>query len=385
MKTKKLFFTFSAIILLINFINFIYATDTGIGIGSGINIDPNNLPTGHVTPFVWMCDNRIVIDDYTENGYNGLSLYERKNNYVFEGESLHWDILVMNLNGAVNVSRVVGTIGPEQGEGNDIKVECKRIIKASNEIPDSCNANVLGYKLTTFYPEIMDYYDCGFTVETPASMHGKYFITIEAKDRDGSSNIMDENEYFFLNPTIALSVYDNTGTNGGPGFKNLIPGRVSYSRTMNIENTAELGSGVMLDMFISGTDFSSSDKLSFCPEPKKLSLDKFRYYATNGAFSSKNNTDSDSEGYSLIPYSSDISGSKRIIRDKNCLSKYGYSNLADATRGASPSSTVVDADWNCGNALSPGSDMALIFKVETPGLCQGNFNEGNIYFWAEAI
>ena len=54
-------------------------------------------------------------------------------------------------------------------------------------------------------------------------------------------------------------------------------------------------------------------------------------------------------------------------------------------RGAAPSSTLVDTDWNNGNALSPGSEMALTFRLSMPEPCVGDFSEGQIYFWGEAI
>ena len=45
-----------------------------------------------------------------------------------------------------------------------------------------------------------------FTVETPDSMYGKHWITLEIEDTQGLYNHVDEVEYWFLNPVIALSL-----------------------------------------------------------------------------------------------------------------------------------------------------------------------------------
>src|SRR3989344_6817145 len=95
-----------------------------VGGGIGIDITPEEFP-----PLVWMCDDRIVIEDCVEGGrVTDCSdpLFERVNNYAFEGEQIHWDLLVMDKNKVEQISDVVATIGDVQGEGNDIEVECQR-------------------------------------------------------------------------------------------------------------------------------------------------------------------------------------------------------------------------------------------------------------------
>ncbi|MFA5856805.1 MAG: hypothetical protein WC867_05575 [Candidatus Pacearchaeota archaeon] len=343
----------------------VMAVDVGTGVG--VNIQTQKFP-----PKVWMCDSRSVADDPTENGNNGLSLTERKHNYAFEGESLHWTVLVMDKNKIEEVIDVVGTVGQSQGTGNEVEVECKRIVgNPFNEgIPASCNARIYEEYLYTFNPDMMAFYDCTLTVETANSMHGEYFITIEAKDATGLSDIMDENEYWYLNPTIALSV------DGNLDFEDVMPGTDAYSNTILLGNDAEAGSGVILDMFISGTDFydPSSSGARCSDNTNKLALTTFRYFVTNGAFvSNAGMAGTDSEGYTSIPYSTEISGAKRIMR------------WNDNIRGSAPSSSVVEQDWNNGNALSPGSEMALTFKLSMPEPCVGDFSEGQVYFWGEAI
>ncbi len=357
---KTLYSVFVTALLVLSMVAAVSATDVGTGIGVTIG-------TEKFKPLVWLCDSRSISDDNLQNGANNVSLSERKHNYAFEGEQIHWTVLVMDKNKIEQISEVGATIGSTQGEGNDLEVECKRT-GSTETIPASCNARILEESLTTFDPKVMSYYDCTFTVETPASMHGEYFITVEATDTTGLKGIMAENEYWFLNPTIALSV------DGELAFSDVRPGTDSYSSTLLVGNNAEAGSGVILDMFISGTDFyDPSASGAACPTTNQLALTNFRYYVTNGAYGSSGQLETDGEGYTNIPYSGDISGSKRIIR------------YTAAIRGASPSSSVVENDWNEGNALSPGSEMALTFKLSMPEPCVGDFSEGQFFFWGEAI
>lgn len=340
----------------------VFATD--VGVGTSISVT-----TMKFTPQVWSC-NRSVSDDLTENGANNISLSERKHNYAFEGESIHWSVLVVDKNKIEDVIDVVGTIGESQGTENDVEVECKRTTNVVDPYVN-CKATI-GQEHLIWNADIMAVYDCTLTVETPASMHGEYFLTVEAKDAEGLSGIMSENEYWFLNPTIALSV------DGDLTFADVMPGTEAYSPTILVGNDAEAGSGVLLDMFISGTDFyDPSSTGSRCSDnTNKLALTAFNYYVTNGAYSSLQlalSTGVDNNGYTVIPYSTEISGSKRIMR------------YNDVIRGAAPSSSVVETDWNNGNVISPNSEMALTFRLKMPEPCLGDFSSGQIYFWGEAV
>ena len=349
-----------------------------VDVGSGIGI---SVTTQKFAPKVWLCQDRVVNDDCTENSHNdlgqpcstSLDLSERKHNYAFEGESIYWKVLVMDKNKIEEVTEVVGTIGQSQGAGNDVEVECKRITDQSSPY-ETCKAMLYEEQLTTFNADLMAYYDCRLTVETPASMHGEYFLTVEAMDATGLSGTMAENEYWFLNPTIALAV------DGNLAFEDVMPGTDAYSNTILVGNDAEAGSGVILDMFISGTDFydPTSSGARCSDNTNKLALREFAYFVTNGAYASLDATpvataDVDQWGYTNIPYSTEISGSKKIMRFNTDV------------RGAAPSSSVVDTDWNNGNALSPGSEMAITFRLSMPEPCVGDFSEGQIYFWGEAI
>lgn len=375
----------------------VFATSTGVN--TGVDITTEDFP-----PMVWMCGNRIVTDDNVQGWRNGegSELLERINNYAFEGESIQWEVLVMDKNGAQKVSEVFATIGDTQGAGNDIEANCVEDLGFSVIVEPSCNARILEEDLsnTPLDDATQRYYTCTLTVESPDSMYGEYWITVEAVDLDGLSGTIDENEYWFLNPIISLNL------DGDLTFEDVRPGAVSYSDTLLITNDADDGSGVMLDMFISGTDFfDTSSSGAACPDSNVLRLNDvgpdgalstsadndaiiddtgIRYYAVNGAYSTVTdetdddndydpNTDRyrDNEGYVNIQYG-------------NSFEVAMYTE-AEILQAGDPIMAGLPIDSYRANLLAPGADMALTFKLILPEPCNGDFDSGNIYFWGEAI
>ncbi len=355
-------------------------------------------------PLVWQCNSRVVYDDATEPGrvsMDGTPLVERINNYAFEGEQIKWRVLVMDKNGIDKVKDVYmsvdgniesncrrinqyqytpndnivgeislfnsvgGSIGFEDNEEEIPTHEEPEVIN-TNMIDPSCNARILEEKLTNFNPETMAYYECTLTVETFESMQGEAEVLIEAVDLDGVVGVMDEVEYWWFNPVIQLSI------DGEAEFDEVRPGTSSYSQRVIIGNDAEYGSGVLLDMFVSGTDFyDSSSSGAKCPTTNKLDLSNFAYYATNGAYSTKQDMEvgrtCDAEGYCNLNYGIGFNDPFKFY-DRN---------------------EIIQANKNYGyyfaNILSPGAEMTLIFRLNLPEPCNGDFDQGQIYFWGEAI
>lgn len=345
----------------------------GVEVGTGITPD---IETEDFEPLVWMCDNRVVYDDATEPGRitgDGIEMSERLNNYAFEGEQIRWTVLVMDKNGVEKIEDVFATVGDVQGAGNDIEVNCQEIIVHDSTIDSSCNARILEEELTEYDKEVMQYYDCTLTVETPESMYGEYWITVEATDLDGLSGTMAENEYWFLNPTIALTI------DGDLVFSDVRPGTSAYSETLLIGNDADEGSGVLLDMFISGTDFyDSTSSGAMCPTTNQLVLgdgdpicesgDPFCYFATSGTYSTATDPRNDAEGYVGIDYG---------IGFNNPDPFYDNNEIMQVP--------AIPGPYFPGNILAPGAEMALTFRLNLPEPCNGDFDTGSIYFWGEAI
>jgi hypothetical protein len=338
---KKLFSLFVMALLVTGMVPAVFAAHIGTGIGVDIE-------TEDFAPLVFFCNDRVVGDDDLQPSLYSEGLRFRSANYAFEGESIFWKVLVMDKNGKEKIEDVYATIGDVQGEGNDIEVNCVRTTDSVSPY-DQCDAKILEEEVE-WNPSIMAVYECTLTVETAESMYGEYWITVEATDLDGLTGTMDENEYWFLNPVIALSI------DGDLTFEDVRPGSDSYSETILVGNDADEGSGVRLDMFISGTDFyDSSSSGAMCPVSNVLNLEQFTYYALNGPHST--------DVYLGIKPGDQITEAKRIMDGQ-----------LYATGGL-----------NYENLLSPGSEMALTFKLSLPEPCNGDFDTGNIYFWGEAI
>ena len=324
------------------------------------------IDTEDFAPRIWLCKTRAVLDDFTEPGRisNGsFFLKERVNNYAFEGEQIVLWTLVMDKNGIENVKDVHAILTNSQGAAS-IEANCYNNGFTPTTIYPSCNARIDEENLIEFDPDTMAFFDCIFTVETPTSMYGEYFFTIEAEDFDGLTDTLDENEYWFLNPVVALTI------NGDLTFENVRPGTDAYSSTVLVGNDADAESGVLLDMFISGTDFyDSSSSGARCTNSNVLRLANFRYFAANGAYSTIQDSRRDAEGYVNIEYGTGFN-------DPNA-----FYNNAEIVQ----TSQQLFSAYYIGNLLFPGSEMAITFKLNLPEPCTGDFDTGSIYFWGEAV
>lgn len=366
---KKVLASVVALLLVFTAVPAALAVSTGSGITADIR-------TEDFEPLVFMCDGRRVTDDNTEPGrktLGGEELRERTGNYAFEGEMVAWDVLVLDKNKIEDIKEVVVTVGDTQGEENPIEAECKRLhIPDEPRLPPSCNARIDEERLERFDPEIMDAYRCKLTVETPDSMYGEFWVTVEAQDGSGNTATMDENEFWFFNPVVALSI------DGSLEFDDVRPGTDAYSDTLTVGNDADAGSGVLLDMFITGTDFyDSSSSAAACPNTNQLSLSAFRYFATAGAYSTATDAAINSAG--------------SVVRN---VDAEGYVNIEYGIGFNNPSPFYNDAEimqvapigpyW-AANILAPGAEVALTFKLSLPVPCNGDFDSGQIFFWGEAI
>lgn len=357
MKTTLTLFVLG--LLVVSALPSVLANDVGIGITPDII-------TEDFEPLVFQCGDRITLDDATEPGRitgDGEFLLERMHNYAFEGEQISWTVLVVDKNGFEKITDVYGTVGSSQGTGNDIEVNCDFLRRAFS-VDETCNARILEEELTGDLSAIAGYWQCTLTVETADSMYGEYWVTVEAEDNDGLLGAMDENEYWFFNPIIALSI------DGSLTFDNVRPGTSSYSETLLVGNDAEDGSGVMMDMFISGTDFyDSSSSGAMCPTTNQLSLGAFNYFASQGSYTTQFDPRSDLEGYVPIAYG---------IGFNNPNPFYGNNEIIH-------NPLLPPNFYHPGNILSPGSELALTFRLNLPEPCNGDFDTGAIYFWGEAI
>ncbi|MCX6750833.1 MAG: hypothetical protein NTZ83_05225 [Candidatus Pacearchaeota archaeon] len=100
-------------------------------------------------------------------------------------------------------------------------------------------------------------------------------------------------------------------------------------------------------------------------------MNRVSYYATNGDYSTLEDMEigrtCDSEGYCGINYGIGFNNPHRF---------YDRNEIIQAQK-VGPYYTA--------NLLSPGADMSIVFRVNVPEPCNGNFDSGQIYFWGEAV
>lgn len=339
----------------------------GVGTGVGVVIEPEQFePRVFLNPV-----SRLVLDDNTEPGAvcNPLEssepceLVERVQNYAFEGEQVVWDVLVWDKNGNEKVSDVYVKVSSQLGANDFIEANC-RYDSTSSGLRELHGLIKEGEEVIEWNAATMQWYTCTFTVETPASMHGEYFISAVAEDLNGMSDEFVDAEKWFFNPVIAL------GVSGSLNFGVVRPGATVLSDTLVLTNNAEAGSGVMLDMFIAGTDFyDPSHSGAMCPTSNVLRLTNFKYKATNGAYDTCDNNGADAQCYDNIPYFMDGAGDP---------GNNNYQRIIDGP--------VINGPYPAGNVLSPGADISMNFKLSLPEPCNGGpFSDGQIKFFGEAV
>jgi len=375
---KKILSVLATLILVLA----VLPSTIGVSTGGGVDIE---ITPEEFDPMIWLCDSRVVYDDYTEPGRvtgGGDELLERMNNYAFEGEQIKWEVLVMDKNGVEKIEDVYVTVDDEK----EVNCEFNEVLDPQDNIDSSCNARIDEEKFDFVpdgYDNVFASYTCTLTVETPESdtMQGEVWIVPVVTDLDGADIEADEWEKWFLNPIIGLAV------EGDVLFDDVRPGTSAYSSTITVSNDgmgstgADEGSGVILDMFISGTDFYDNDNYGTkCPTSNQLSLSAFRYYATNGAYSTSDDSEIDSAG--------------SVVRDSD---DEGYVNIEYGIGFNNPSPFYDNAEiiqagpalpggYYGANLLAQGAEMSITFRLDLPVPCNAdNFDDGDIYFWGEAV
>jgi hypothetical protein len=385
------------VVLMVSIFTFLmipsaYGVDTNIGITA-------TATTGTLTES-WLCDSRVVRDDYVEfwrNSTGGEELLERGQNYIFEGESIMWEVLVKDKNKpeAIDVGVYLGS----DSDGGDglIEVNCNLVGDCTDLTNFSrCNARIdEEVILCDSADETLSAWNCEFVAETVSSMDGEFWVTIQAENLvTGATSVIDEAEFWYFNPIIALTV------SGDLDFGEVRPGTASYSDSITIMNDAASGSGVMLDMFISGTDFyDPASSGASCPTTNRLSLNGLgldgvqntaddtgiRYYAVNGAYSTAADLNTDTGNYDgFVVRNTDPEGYNNI-QYGDVFSRAMYDEAEIIQAGLTAPVGFPTNTYYYGNILSPGSEMSLTFRLMLPEPCWGDFSSGDIYFWGEAI
>ncbi|MCA9485572.1 MAG: hypothetical protein KC506_01880 [Nanoarchaeota archaeon] len=318
-----------------------------------INASCSNIPA--TSEFdIFLCDNRRHYTAHPDEG--GEELITRINNYIFEGEVIHWKTLAFHNQGIENIDDVYLTRGTMQDNNNKV-VSCTIQQTADGSDVDSCNARINDISFSTFNSSIMRMYDCYYTAESPNIAHGEFWLSVNANDTMNNYVSMDENEYWFINPEFDILI-DQPLT-----FQNSTkPGETIYSNIVNIQNDPEEGSRVALFFQISGTDIYNSNGDQNCNNQDFISLNNVAYKAENTyleqSFSTlDDNPLADSEGFVNLDYNNQL-----IIGDSdNLFNYYAF------------------------NTLTEYNTLQLQLRIDVPEGCIGEFNQGSIKIFASDL
>jgi hypothetical protein len=328
----------------------------------GTSIVIGGLTTEPFSPSIWKCGAWVMTDDPLENGRisgNGELLVERTASYIFTGERLAVDVLVLDKNGIDKVQDIYVSVN------GSIEANCQKTYTYAmgETLPTTCNAR-LGEEVFTnaIGNNVMAMYRCTFTAEP--QLHGNQPIVATVLDQSGRTGTTTEVLHFFFNPAV------NIGISGPLNFGTVRPGTQATSPTVLITSNSE--GGVKLDLFIAGRDFyDSSHSGAMCPTTNSLALSNFAYYATHGAYSTATDPRRvDAAGYVPIKY----------CDGAECNFNPGtYYNQREIMQ------VQLVSPYYAANVLESGSSISMTFRVSMPLPCNGNFAQGTISIAAEAI
>jgi len=344
--------------------------------GQSVTLTPS-METSNFGPLVFLdVDGCTYLHNYADGNQE---LVERVEDYAFTGEQVICDVLVVDKNGVPEkVEDVYMTASMQQdATPDDIEANCNyvgwNVCHEDRECTPATefNARIGQEELNEWKQGIMGVYSCIFTVES--EHQGEYWISVVAEDIEGDLGIVDEQNYVYLNPEIALEIIGG----GYVDFGLVSPGVISYADTIAVMNAAPSESGVLMNIFISGSDFyDNTNSGAKCPNSNVLALSNFGYYASNGAYRTVPGCSGRSqtwfggidEGYYTIPYETGDEGAREEIIE-----------CAGAV-------TLGGLHYEAGNVLSPGADIAITFALALPEPCNGEFTDGGSFMlWAEAI
>ena len=367
---KKLIAIMSALLLL----PLAMATDTSDSGTIGGAIEVEDFPLK-----VWQCGHRVVSDDafnpWRVSGEDD-TIYERNNNYLFEGESYSIDVLVMDKNkiDEVAVDAVL------RGESDDLSLNCVPITADQREKTlEKCNAKIDEEDIQSYDPLTMAFYRCSIEIPDSEIAYGEYELTVEVTDHEGEQDPaqIDETSNWFLNPIVSL------GIEGDLDFSGVRPGTSKYSR-VNLKNLAE--GGVLLDMFIVGEDWDSVGSVQGrCNQGdgtliNQLPLSAFRYYVENGAYSSRNDAEVETGTYEPASYdrNKDTEGYVSICKKLDDGFEESMFNECEILQASPVYGPFVGGQAWLANLLYPGSSgMAMTFKLDLPEPCYGSYENAD--------
>jgi len=297
-----------------------------------------------------------------------------RQNYAFTGETIKFYIAVYDKDGEEDIDEVLLRV-------DDVEVGSCAINNFQAAAPLDAWINDhynIPYDpdddtyITGVTDDLFEFYTCTLIVQDGWTTEDAVSIIVTDGNLDACATnpntvttVWDDLANF--NPSLDLELL------GGPiDFGSVEPGSRELSNTVYLQNNAEAGSGVVMDMYIAADDYFTDPVTAgaICPTGNGIRFDNFRYYATKGSVNSGPN--------GIAPTSNFGLGARCIANDDEFTDLPSYSGeISDMCR-------IINI-FDEASFLTQGSEMSITFKLIVPNLCEGHFTDGQFRFVGRVV
>ena len=358
----------------------VMADSAGDNIGVDIGIDEPE-PEANVCPAIYQDNTQRSWYPNNQNyptaikyGSCGPNLYgdqacqlTERGNYVFEGETLTYYVIVEDKNGDDDIEDVDLLLeGALDGDCGTVAIPTTGF---PTEYPTWAQYAAAKFGVT-WNEDTMDLYRCQIIVDDLVDYD--VLISIQAEDEEcsGSGATVEDKEYMDFNQEVDINL------DGTVSFAQAVPGSTALSSIVQVENSGD----TKLDTYIAAstyfTDPTDPDE-AICPTGAGIHHSNFAYQARIGSINSGLNNNA-------FPGLGDNSGlcSARADEFTALPSFVGNPNGDDAQ--ISYMCRIINFARTA-SFLSPGDEMSLQFKLSVPNPCKGNYQTGNFYVVGRVI
>ena len=352
-------------LMLLSVMPLVVAEDADVDIGIGIEVgEENDCPEIYqdATQRSWYPNDQTIYTA-TEYGTCDTNIYgdetcavEERGNYVFEGETLAFYVIVEDDDGDDDIESVVL---------NDLGA-CVEITPPSDGFPSPYTTwdeyAQAKFGISEWDADKMNLYKCKVIV---GEQTGEIQIKVEVEDVDNSECYTEDiKEYIEFNPSFSVAV------EGSINFGTVEPGSVATSTDpVKIRNTGD----TVLDMYVASDDYfiDAGNEDAICgDEGNGIKYDQFSYYATKGSINSGSNDNS-------WPGLGEYTGICAAKADEYTPMPSHSGHIEDMCR-------VINHAED-GSFLIGGDFMSVLVRLDVPEPCEGNFNQGQFHFVGRVV
>lgn len=271
----------------------------------------------------------------------GLLTGDYGRSYAFEGETIHFKVVVRDTDGVVE----------------DCDKVAVSLDNGIDPLPAACTL------VSTRNSGTEGVFECTYTVQDAETVLGTYWVSVQVNDRTCTAEGGCQKQAaglisLYMNPAVKLTLSTEPGTTFGfmynaVGDKLLASeikaGSTVYSPYFTIENTADPTTGLYIGLGIYGKDMKAVGSIpAKCPDTNVLDIRNVEYKASHLNVQ---------QAWTTMP---------RVI---------GYTGMPSLVFTGAP----------LGNLLGVGDDVTMRLRLNIPSPCQGQFDNGQIVFIGQAI